>query len=638
MEALTRADPDNTSRVYPKLLHHWTDDRQLHVKVLATQMKGWDFYSSRYFLDLGGAKSVSGKELDSSNSRFIATVHPLTQLWRFSIDGQKREKLTDFTEPYNMVPLDELNKNILLSRASHYCECDGVGLMFYSVYELEQKKVTHYPLDIQITTNYRGSGSFIADSRGFFFEQPIEGLAYPASDSSHSFQLDKFVFGASFSKDHETIILALGDLDQTEDFDLMIISLDDNKQQRYPGVIRGHIPEDQAFGTILPITFRDDGTNIYFHTMNKETYQEINFYYEWDGEKVIEWQPPAGVSGWTFFTQSSDNEFRLYANGGLYKNNQFVETPFDTMNYYGIHTSMWLSIELAISVRWSYWMPTCWSLRHSQSNCHVKLSLNPYQMMASGLTLCLRMNGRRYSMSINLELPNNIIVILTSALGWVVVILLVLRHYLKQSEKPPIWKVLLITLIGLFSFTTNLNVFGTPVKIPILPLGVWIIYGFLRNTSWGTYRVYAWIGFWANLVFLATALLVIPVHHWVYPKAEVSTYIANVDHAELLRIHPSAVEGNLNDELLEHQLEHLQLTTSDPVQWAHNSIKDFEEYDQKERFPYQLLGTLPKWGSGLSLAIYMEDDGHGILITTEGQQYYYRSEEPLIEGVAHREE
>ncbi len=358
IEALTRIDPDNSSRLYPKLLIHWTDDRQLHVKVLATQTTGWDFYSSRYHIELGGAKSASGNELNLEDNRFIATVQLPDQLWRFSVDGQKKEKLTHFTVPYNIIPLDDKNQHFLLSRAAHYCGCDDANYpAFYSTYDMEQDKLTHYHLRTQLTTNYRGKGSFIADTRGFFLKEPNVGFELPDSDSSHSIQLDEFVFGASFSKDHESIILAVGDQEQTKDFDLMILNLRTDEQQRYSRVITGSVPENMMSGDAMPITIKDDGKRIYFRTkVEGADQEEVNHYYDWETKKVVVWQPPDGVTGWSGFTQSSDDVFRLYANGGLYKNNQRVETPFDMMNYYGgfwiPDTHLYVVIDRVSDMRW----------------------------------------------------------------------------------------------------------------------------------------------------------------------------------------------------------------------------------------------------------------------------------------------
>lgn len=238
-------------------------------------------------------------------------------------------------------------------------------------------------------------------------------------------------------------------------------------------------------------------------------------------------------------------------------------------------------------------------------------------------------------MHFNLVLPNNVISITLSALSWIAIIGVVLRQVLKQQKAVP-WKAYLVTLIGVFSFTISLDISNSLVKIPLLPLGVWIVYGFLRNKSWKTYRVYAWIGFWANFLFLLTTLLSVPIHHWVYSKTEAATYIGSIDHAVLIQTHPSAIEVYLQKELFTEQLKHLQLTPFDSIQWYQESIVESDSNYRIERFPYQLTGTLPRWGSGLSTVIYLENDGRGLLITTPDRQYYYRSEEPLIQRGDHQ--
>ncbi|CAM5222527.1 hypothetical protein UACE39S_02711 [Ureibacillus acetophenoni] len=64
-------------------------------------------------------------------------------------------------------------------------------------------------------------------------------------------------------------------------------------------------------------------------------------------------------------------------------------------------------------------------------------------------------------------------------------------------------KIAVAIVVGLFTFSIN---FGNEMmKISILPLGVWILYFAFRNKgeSWEKYRAYAWLGFWANFIFLA---------------------------------------------------------------------------------------------------------------------------------------
>ena len=107
----------------------------------------------------------------------------------------------------------------------------------------------------------------------------------------------------------------------------------------------------------------------------------------------------------------------------------------------------------------------------------------------------------------------NIVFLVTGILAWSSIIFLAYRVYKKQSVRPKVWKILLVMFVGLFSFSINWNMFDTMVKFPILPLGVWILYFILkgREERWQTYRSFAWLGFWANFIFLASTLIAIPV-------------------------------------------------------------------------------------------------------------------------------
>ena len=189
--------------------------------------------------------------------------------------------------------------------------------------------------------------------------------------------------------------------------------------------------------------------------------------------------------------------------------------------------------------------------------------------------------------------------------------------------------------VGLFSFSFKWNMFDTMVKFPILPLGVWILYFILkgREERWQTYRSFAWLGFWANFIFLASTLIAIPVHHVVYPKDEPSTYISKVGNASILNIHPSAKDRLLNEESLLNQLDTMSQETIFSDQWYEDTYMNPESNKRNERFPYQLIGASSKWGSGLDTIIYIEDDGKGILLSTPKEQLYFRSENSIIEGV-----
>ena len=235
------------------------------------------------------------------------------------------------------------------------------------------------------------------------------------------------------------------------------------------------------------------------------------------------------------------------------------------------------------------------------------------------------------SLNIELPLPSNIITALCTILGWIIVLVLIFRQYLKQEEKPSYWRVILVVLLGMFSLTTNLNLFHMSMKISILPLGVWILSGLVSKKSWRTYRPFAWIGFWATFIFLGTTLMSSTVHNWVYPKEDASTYIADLDHASMVAIHPSAPPASFNKERLQNHLGDFRTANIMALEWHNESVLESESNYQKERFPYALLGTHARWGSGLNCVIYVQEDGRGLLITTANQNYYYQSKEPFID-------
>ncbi|MCA1060158.1 hypothetical protein LCL96_14565 [Rossellomorea aquimaris] len=233
---------------------------------------------------------------------------------------------------------------------------------------------------------------------------------------------------------------------------------------------------------------------------------------------------------------------------------------------------------------------------------------------------------------VNIDVSFNIVAFIISIIEWTLIGYLAYRVYRRLRTKPKVWKVLFAILIGLFSFTINMEWFHTFVKIPILPLGVWILYGVLRSKEgrWDTYRRFSWIGFLANFIFLAGTLLTIPVHSFIYPENELSTYITRAKDASINVIHPSGEGRTLDQEKLMKQLTEMKQVEFDSQVW-YGEMNG--RNNKSERFPYQLIGTNPKWGSGLESDIYLEDDGKGILISTWKTQYYFRMPHTVLEEV-----
>ena len=152
---------------------------------------------------------------------------------------------------------------------------------------------------------------------------------------------------------------------------------------------------------------------------------------------------------------------------------------------------------------------------------------------------------------------NNVVEVIVTILAWCVIAWIAYRLYKGQSDKPEIWKVLVVILVGLFSFSFNTEMFGMVMRISILPLGVWVLYAYFRkkNDEWQTYRPFAWFGFAANFILLIFTLLVVPIFFAIYPENEPSTYLSNIDDASLIG----------GDDQIEHirYLDELEIETVD---------------------------------------------------------------------------
>jgi hypothetical protein len=220
---------------------------------------------------------------------------------------------------------------------------------------------------------------------------------------------------------------------------------------------------------------------------------------------------------------------------------------------------------------------------------------------------------------------------------WIVILLALRMIYRNQEPKPKLWKMLIVVFIGLFSFTINLPFIDQQVKLAILPLGVWILYGIYsrksEGKSWEKYRKYAWLGFFANYLFLVMSILISLVHVGIYPKNDIGTYISELEGAHIIKTHPSAANLTLDRQLLMSQIDSMKNETIYSDDWYRETFETSADGERKdERFPYQLTGISSKWGSGVHSLIHVERDGKGILITTGQEQFYFRSDQSFLKG------
>lgn len=226
----------------------------------------------------------------------------------------------------------------------------------------------------------------------------------------------------------------------------------------------------------------------------------------------------------------------------------------------------------------------------------------------------------------------NMIDVLFTLLTWGIIGFLAYRIYQKQEERPRIWKIMIVIIVGIFSFSLTFPFFYATIRIALLPLGVWILYAFLKNKNWNQYRKYAWLGFLANYIFLSSALLSLFIYHLVYDEASINHHISDITEAKVIPIHPTGKKSvTLRDDFI-NQISSMerQVFSLEEMLWG----GDYQKQD--ERFPYLLVGSKPRWGSGLSAVIYIEQDGKGIIINTDKESLYFRSDQSLLkEGESH---
>lgn len=318
----------------PSFTFEWASDRQLHLKVNVPPVSEPDYGQRRYFIDVTGAKTKAGKAL-LEPPHFLAVVYTPSQLWQISADGKQLEQLTTFEQPYFFHTEENLDKRyLMLTRFTQYCACDATYSKLYALYDLEQRKLIPYP--IELTTNYWGEGEFIVDTRGFFYSKPEPGVAVPESQTAKPIKIGGFVHGASFSKDRTRLLLAAGSKEQKGDYDLIIYDLATNQQKRYPKALQGEVPYNELTGQEAGVRFYDTGKYVTFAMNRPDKYEELRYQYNWQSEKITKWMPPIPIHTWSGYFTSDDGVYQIYANGGLYKGEQLIS---DDLNY---GDNMWL--------------------------------------------------------------------------------------------------------------------------------------------------------------------------------------------------------------------------------------------------------------------------------------------------------
>jgi hypothetical protein len=316
--------------IAPELNFQWVEDRQLRLAVNAP----WDEArpGGAYQLDFSGAKTQSGRVL-AKTPEFIAAVEEPNQLWRISLDGKVREPISSFAQPFDFRENDLSDGRYLrLTRFQSYCQCDAMYPRLHALYDLQEKKIIPYPVDLSST--YSGDGTFYADAvRGVFYAQAPENAVVPKSETAVRVQVNGYVFGASFNQDRSAVVMAVGaDKEQESDYDLVIHSLKSVESNRHVQVLHGGVPLSQTDGRKLPITFVDDGTRVYTQLTKPGTMEPLYYQYTWKTGGVSAQTPPAAANPWNGFKRSEDGMFTLYTDGNLYRGEQKVAEEMNLYN------------------------------------------------------------------------------------------------------------------------------------------------------------------------------------------------------------------------------------------------------------------------------------------------------------------
>ncbi|SCW54155.1 hypothetical protein SAMN04487970_101426 [Paenibacillus tianmuensis] len=299
--------------IVPSFDYRWVNDRELDLTVGEISLPEPTFHS--YQLSVSGAKTKSGRMLGETPT-FKGVVERPNQLWKMSVDSKSSEPLTSFDPPYGIEMLDDSGKFLLLSRTTHYCRCDAPFEGIYTVYDVKEKKLIPYPN--KLMTRYMGSGAFVADRRGFFYEQPEQGTEIPASDTAVAVRLNDYVHGAGFSKDRTRLIMAVGTREQERDLDLLVFDLKSGKEQRMSKALVGSVPFSQTHSGRWPVGFEDDGERVYVN-MDVDTGHEKRYVYTWKTGKLEPLHLPLSDNLWGGFIQTTDGVYQFYYNAGIYK-------------------------------------------------------------------------------------------------------------------------------------------------------------------------------------------------------------------------------------------------------------------------------------------------------------------------------
>lgn len=322
--AQAEAKREDLGYVEPLIKFHWVHDQQLHLLAELPDVKLSGNEWAEYRLHVAGAKTAKGDPLTEEPPDFRALVMLPEQVWRVSLDGKEQEKITDWKVSYNTTMLDEDARFFLMSRFAQYCECDARYPKLYWLYDNQTKQLASYPGEL--LEHYQGEGEFVADRRGFFFASLPAGTEVPPSETAATVKVDGYVYGASFSKDRQRLLMAIGAAEQRKNLDFVVYDLEAGKiELRLPGVMQGVVASSEVDDSLVTVRFADDGQQVTFSMREHEgAYVEKRYRLDWKTGTVSDWNPPVPADSWAGYAASDDGMYQMYLTAGLFKGSEAV--------------------------------------------------------------------------------------------------------------------------------------------------------------------------------------------------------------------------------------------------------------------------------------------------------------------------
>ena len=338
--SVERAIRNQDNDLHPHFTFTWMGTQQLFlsVDVNPARIKPG---SNTYRLSIDGALTKSGRKVRHSPS-LIAAVEQPRQLWRVSLDGQQREVLTSFDQPYTLELLDD-GRSLFVTRQIAYSQGSVPASKQYFIYDMEKKFFNEYPVELQ--RSYMGEGTFVADKRGFFYAKPGSAIMVPKNDNAVEVKVNGYVHGASFTRDHKSVLMIVGDSAETNGkFRLVVQHLDTGKQEQLDKEIVANAPTSQDSNARIPVVFHDDGEYVYFQMQNPDG-GLIHYQLDLKTMQTSSWTTTDQPDAWDGIKASTDDLYRLYPNAGLYKANQKVSQEMNLFN------GQWITGTHQIAVR-----------------------------------------------------------------------------------------------------------------------------------------------------------------------------------------------------------------------------------------------------------------------------------------------